>query len=226
MYLLSWGYFDSQREIVQHLHPKWCGSGYPLPPPTPQADANAAAVCANCVLTSHKKPKPKPFTWSYVHTVLVNFNFHFHSHFAKNILLIKIKIHSSLLLSVTVNDIKWKASSNLLTFLFFTAPASLLPLCSPSHSLVPHRTGQVWIIITWNLYWSICSRCTPSRFLTSFTMTKAAHCNSDILLPGPHQTLHSPLSVMVLYRHRWPAAELEKEPNSPSPTNPSNPLLH
>lgn len=178
-------------------------------------------------LLQQKKPKPKPFTWSYVHTVLVNFNFHFHSHFAKNILLIKIKIHSFLLLTATVNDIKRKASSNLLTSLFFTAPASLLPLCSPSHSLVPHRTGEVWIIVTWkSCTEAFVLSAPPPGFLTSFTMTKAAHCNSNILLPGPQQTLHSPLSVMVLYRHGQPAAELEKEPNSPSPTNPSNPLLH
>ena len=85
-------------------------------------------------------------------------------------------------LTATVNDIKWKAGSHLLTFLLLTAAASLLPLCSPSHGLVPLRTGQVWIIIMKIMYWSVCSQRIASKFTTSFTVTKAAHCNSNILL--------------------------------------------
>lgn len=38
------------------------------------------------------------------------------------------------------------------------------------------------------LYWSICSQCISSRFIPSFTMTKAAHCNLNMPLPGPQET--------------------------------------
>lgn len=51
--------------------------------------------------------------------------------------------------------------------------------------------------------------------IPSCTMTKATHCISNILLPGPHEILHSPLSVMVLCGHRQPAARWRKNTTPP-----------
>ena len=147
MYLLSWGYWQAKGDRTP---PSPQAVRIRLPAPATQPTGRCKRSSWLCQLTSSTKKAPKPKHSPEVTSTQFQFTWIFIS----ILILLKtpcrqIKIHCSLLLMATVNDVKWKAGSNLLTFLFFTAAASLLPLCSPSHSLVPHRTGQVWIIVTW-----------------------------------------------------------------------------
>lgn len=109
--------------------------------------------------------------------------------------------------------------------IYWCSSSLLLLLHLSSNSATHNRTSldNHYLNI---LYWSICSQCISSRFIPSFTMTKAAHCDLNMPLPGPQETSHWPLSVLLLHRHGQPAAELEKQPGSPSPKTPSNPLLY
>lgn len=102
------------------------------PEPPSAMHSAAAAACASWLLAS-KKPQGKNTHCGYIHTVSVNFYFYCHISFSESTLRITQ--------NAKLEAVHWRP--------FLTAAASLPLLGFPCESLVPHRTRQVWLIITW-----------------------------------------------------------------------------